>query len=237
MCHKFSNIVLLILMECYLPLAICKTEMLPTRLCPDLFGVGKDKQEFLVFDLCGNFDFFNQQLPEASQQVLEPLTAQIVKARIELTQLINNEVVEDPEQTELRNTLLDDLHQHVATMEKENFLVRRHQRTVEEFSNRERWEQLSEDDREAIAQSLAFLPNDLQSENRLAKEFDLLCLKIQLSILKRTNNFINLRDKVRDILSPLEGKKDIPMIKEQLPLIQEVQAEDWWTDVTRMALS
>jgi type I restriction enzyme R subunit len=37
-----------------------------TRLCPDLFGVGDDKQEFLVFDLCGNFDFFNQQIPEAS---------------------------------------------------------------------------------------------------------------------------------------------------------------------------
>lgn len=37
---------------------------------------------------------------------------------------------------------------------------------------------------------------------------------------------------MRDILSHLEGKKDIPMVKEQLPLIQEVQAEDWWTDVT-----
>ena len=203
-----------------------------TRLCPDLFGVGEDKQEFLVFDLCGNFDFFNQQLPEASPQPLEPLTARIVKARIELTQLINTEVVEDPEQTELRNTLLNDLHQHVATMEQENFLVRRHLQTVEEFSNRERWEQLSEDDFEAISQSLAFLPNGLQAEDRLAKEFDLLCLQLQLSILKRTNNFIKLRDQVRDILSHLEEKKDIPMVKEQLSLIQEVQVEDWWTDVT-----
>ncbi len=50
--------------------------------------------------------------------------------------------------------------------------------------------------------------------------------------LRATNDFVGLRDKVRDILSCLEEKKDIPMVKEQLSLIQEVQAEDWWTDVT-----
>jgi type I restriction enzyme R subunit len=72
----------------------------------------------------------------------------------------------------------------------------------------------------------------LPTENRLAKEFDLLCLKLQLSILKRTNDFISLRDQVRDILSQLEEKKDIPMVRDQLSLISEVQAEDWWTDVT-----
>lgn len=116
-------------------------------------------------------------------------------------------------------------------MEQSNFLVRRHLQTVEEFSNRERWEQLDENDVEAISESLASLPNGLPTENRLAKEFDLLCLKLQLSILKRTNDFVRLRDQVRDILSQL-GEKDIPMVKDQLSLIQEVQAEDWWTDVT-----
>ena len=103
---------------------------------------------------------------------------------------------------------------------------------MEEFSNRLRWEQLSEDDVEEIAESLAPLPNALPTENRLTKEFDLLCLKLQLSILKQTNDFVRLRDKARDLLSQLEEKKDIPMVKDQLSLIEEVQAEDWWTDVT-----
>lgn len=203
-----------------------------TRLCPDLFGVGDDKQEFLVFDLCGNFDFFNQAIPAATQQISEPLTTRIVKARLELTQLITQEATEERSSAELRNTLLNDLHQHVATMERENFLVRRHLQKVEEFSNRERWEQISEDDVEAISESLAPLPNGLPTENRLAKEFDLLCLKLQLSILKRSDDFVRLRDKVRDLLSQLEEKKDIPMVREQLSLIAEIQAEDWWTDVT-----
>ena len=30
-----------------------------TRLCKDLLGPGKDKNGFLIFDYCGNFDYFN----------------------------------------------------------------------------------------------------------------------------------------------------------------------------------
>jgi type I restriction enzyme R subunit len=203
-----------------------------TRLCPNLFGVGEDKTEFLVFDLCGNFDFFKQEIPEAGSKLPEPLTARLVKARLELTQLLCNGKGDDSELAEVRHSLLDDLHQHVATMEKDNFLVRRHLQQVEEFAKRERWEQLSQDDVEAIAQSLASLPNGLPTGNRLAKEFDLLCLKLQLSILKRTDDFVLLRDKVRDLLSQLEEKRDIPMVKDQLSLIEEVQPESWWSDVT-----
>ncbi|MFV3255017.1 helicase-related protein, partial [Klebsiella pneumoniae] len=31
-----------------------------TRLCPDLFGIGQDKTHFLIFDYCGNFEFFRE---------------------------------------------------------------------------------------------------------------------------------------------------------------------------------
>ena len=34
-----------------------------TRLCPDLFAPGEDKSDFLVFDFCGNLDYFSQDLP------------------------------------------------------------------------------------------------------------------------------------------------------------------------------
>ena len=39
-----------------------------TRLCPDLFGPGQDKEFFRVFDYCQNLEFFgaNPELKEAS---------------------------------------------------------------------------------------------------------------------------------------------------------------------------
>jgi len=200
-----------------------------TRLCRDLFGVGEDKTTFLVFDLCANFEFFKQQIPEVNQRLPETLTSRLIKKRLELAQLLDQT---DPKQTALRNTLLNDLHQHVATMERENFLVRRHLQQVETFSDRQRWDHLTKEDSEIITDSLANLPNSLPNDDRLAKEFDLLCFKLQLSIVKRTNDFVQLRDKVRDLVSQLESKRDIPMVKQHLTLIDEVQAESWWTDIT-----
>ncbi|MDD2462043.1 MAG: DEAD/DEAH box helicase family protein [Kiritimatiellae bacterium] len=55
-----------------------------TRLCPDLFGPGKDKQFFYVFDYCQNLEFFKQN-PEATEGGLgESLGKRLFKARLEL---------------------------------------------------------------------------------------------------------------------------------------------------------
>ena len=40
-----------------------------TRLCPDLFGPGKDKEFFYVFDYCQNLEFFSQN-PETTEGAL-----------------------------------------------------------------------------------------------------------------------------------------------------------------------
>ena len=32
-----------------------------TRLCPDLFGPGKDKEFFYIFDYCQNLEFFGER--------------------------------------------------------------------------------------------------------------------------------------------------------------------------------
>ncbi len=37
-----------------------------TRLRPDLFGPGEDKQDFYVFDCCENLDYFNQETCQAT---------------------------------------------------------------------------------------------------------------------------------------------------------------------------
>lgn len=205
-----------------------------TRLCPDLFGIRQDKEKFFIFDLCSNFDYFNQENNEKDPKPAESLSAKLVKARLSLTQTLSCQEESRADSRQLRTSLLDNLHQHVATMEKNNFLVRRHLKQVEEFSERDRWNQLSESDTEAIAEGLAHLPNGLPKEDELAKRFDLLCLKLQLSILRGTKDFVSLRDKLRDLLDRLEEKQTIPMVKEQLPLIEAVQDESWWSDVTPM---
>ena len=212
-----------------------------TRLCSDLFGVGQHKDKFYIFDLCSNFDYFNQEIEEKDPRPADSLSTKLIKARLKLSKVIGEKVPDDTPSQELKQSLLDNLHQHVSTMEKQNFMVRKHLEKVEEFSGRDRWNELTETDTEAmsstsfaIADSLAHLPNGLPFEDELTKRFDLLCLKLQLSILKGAKDFVSLRDKLRDLLDRLEEKQTIPMVKAQLPLIEAVQNESWWSDVTLM---
>ena len=240
-----------------------------TRLCRGLFGPDQNKTEFLVFDLCGNFEYFSQNVPEIETKSRDSLTARLVKHRLELlrqlpgglgsattldpagataadptatTATTAQEVSGtyrvtpglDPSEptTALRTALRDSLHRHVATMHRANFMVRTVLPLVETFGDRSRWDRLTAADLDPIADSLAGLPNGLSPENPLTQEFDLLCLQLQLALLKATPNYERLRDRVRDSLSQLETKDTLPMVQAQLPLIQAAQTERWWQDAT-----
>jgi len=55
-----------------------------TRLCPDLFALGKHKEFFYIFDYCQNLEFFSQN-PETTDGALgESLGKRLFKTRLEL---------------------------------------------------------------------------------------------------------------------------------------------------------
>ena len=72
----------------------------------------------------------------------------------------------------------------------------------------------------------------MDPENEEAKRFDLLALSLQLSLLRHEPGFVRLREQVKQIVGLLEEKATIPMVGNQMPLIQDVQTDEWWEDVT-----
>jgi type I restriction enzyme R subunit len=83
-----------------------------------------------------------------------------------------------------------------------------------------------------LSHEVAGLPTELDPENEEAKRFDLLALKVQLSLLQADPGFERLRDRVKEIVGLLAEKAAIPMVREQMPLIQDVLTDEWWQDVT-----
>jgi type I restriction enzyme R subunit len=79
---------------------------------------------------------------------------------------------------------------------------------------------------------VAGLPSELDPEDEEAKRFDLLMLNLQLAVLRVEPAFKRLSDQVKAIAGLLEEKSTIPMVREQMPLIQEIQTDEWWQDVT-----
>jgi type I restriction enzyme R subunit len=60
----------------------------------------------------------------------------------------------------------------------------------------------------------------------------LLLLNLQLAHLRTEPAYVRLQNQVKEIAGLLEEKSAIPMIREQMVLIQEIQTDEWWQDVT-----
>jgi type I restriction enzyme R subunit len=214
------------------------------RLCPDLFGPGQDKQDFYVFDLCQNLEFFNQEMNRSKGSLQKSLTAQLFEARIDLLAALGAQVdyvwpegVEpgfaDMSEDSLRVDLASNLRDTVAGMSLDNMLVRSANELVERYSQWEPWQQVTPEISREVAGRLADLPSAFRDTNEVAKRFDLLLLRLQLARLENDTDTIDLlRARVQEIAAGLLLQTAIPAVTEHESLLNEIASDQWWLDLT-----
>jgi type I restriction enzyme R subunit len=219
-----------------------------TRLCADLFGPGQDKECFYLFDYCQNLEYFSQN-PETIDGALgESLGKRLFKARLEIVGVLDGKLgagaqaeaiseqgtqyAEPKTDSQLRRTIVELLHDEVAAMNLDNFIIRPKRRLVERYARAAVWSALTAEALAELSHEVAGLPSEQEAEAEEAKRFDLLVLNLQLALLRCEPAFQRLRDQVKAIAGMLEEKSAIPMVRAQLPLIQDVQTDEWWQDVT-----
>lgn len=203
-----------------------------TRLRPDLFGPDQDKDCFYIFDYCQNFEFFNQNKKELEAGTQPSLGKQIFLKRLELLSSVRKADSANEELTNLGREIAARLKTEVEAMNVDNFVVRPHRKEVEKYSEEEAWEDLGATDYADVAHILAGLPTELEPEDETAKRFDLLILKIQLAMIQASAEYIRLHDQVKEIACRLEDKQTIPMVYAQIELIEDLQQEHYWQDIT-----
>lgn len=211
-----------------------------TRLCKDLLGPDQDKSEFYIFDFCQNFEYFNENPAGASSAVAEPLGKRLFKSRLDLLTLLRTpapNTVQEPRPlyahtADLQTTLTNSLHGEVAAMNPDNFIVRTELAHVQRFADRERWNQLDDAAVGQLRNHVAGLPSQQKAEHITARLFDLLCVNLQLACLRKERAFAKLRDRVIEIAANLETLANVPAVKTELALIQEVQTEGYWEGIT-----
>jgi len=199
-----------------------------TRLRPDLYGPGQDKEDFFIFDLCGNFEFFDQY-PDASEGAMtRPLSARLFEARTEMLVALEKSAGYPA----LRTETADRLHRTVLGMNTENFLVRPRRREVEKYSDRSAWDSLNEQKAAEIVESLADLPTAVRDSDEMAKRFDLVILRGQLSVLYGDGALPKYEAPVREIADGLLEKLSIPDVAKRELLLRDVASDEWWQDIT-----
>ncbi|MCK9928826.1 DEAD/DEAH box helicase family protein [Frankia sp. Mgl5] len=216
-----------------------------TRLCADLFGPNQSKDHFLVFDLCQNVEYFNQDMAPTEGRLAPSLTQQIFERRADLLLGLDQrpelsaEAEEDPDGTHseagLRREVARRLQQEVAGMNLDNVLVRPYRRQVEEFADPASWAKVTPEKHDELTHRLAALPTGYQEgddSGEEAKRFDLLVLRLQLAILQADPGYTRLRTRVQEIASALLDQTTIPAVRDQQELLDELTTDEWWQDVT-----
>jgi type I restriction enzyme, R subunit len=217
-----------------------------TRLCPDLLGPNQDKDKFLVFDLCGNLEYFNQDLPDAGGNIQQSLSERIFARRAELLYELDRlqpkleRPADDEDGTKtasgLRRDIAIRLRAEVDGMDPRNIEVRSHLRAVDAYREPAAWEAITPEKQAVITGELAGLPTAFQEDEHSeeAKRFDYLMLRLQLSHLTAGGDYLALRSDVQAIASALLDPTTltIPAVRERQQLLDDVASDEWWQDVT-----
>ena len=202
-----------------------------TRLCPDLFGPGDDKQDFRVFDFCFNFDFFNEYPQGFDAGGVPPLGTRLFCYRVQLLARVQARPDLDPDAA-LAESLITELHTETAAMNRENFIVRMHLESVDRFRERTAWERLSAADFEEVQRDVAGLPSEIRRDEIESRMFDLTALRIQLALAEHnTIGFETHRKRMIKIATLLEEKSAIPAVKVQLAYLAAMQESGFWEEI------
>ncbi len=199
-----------------------------TRLCPDVFGPGQDKDHFIIFDVCQNFDFFEINKKGKESAGSKPITQQIFESRLQVSRLLA-ETGED-DNIALSKDLLDILHGAVAGLNRDRFQVDMKLRYVKEFSKRPRWNRLDSDDVHQIETHLSSLPSP-ELINETARRFDLLMLKLQLASLLMLGSQKGYEENLAFIAEELSKKYTIPQVLKHKQLLESMRDPDFYKEL------
>ena len=195
-----------------------------TRLCPGLKD-GEDKDQFYIFDFCGNFEFFRMSegkstaVQIALQGAIFSLKAQIIYKLQDLAYQTDDLIV-------FRKTLVDDLVRKVRELKKDNFAVRQHLKYVELFANPDNYNVLTYENTLQMRDELAPLITP-DADDAKAVRFDALMYGIELAYLmgkKYAKARTDLFKKVDGIASVAAN---IPEIMAHSELINKILQTDY----------
>lgn len=197
-----------------------------TRLCKDLLGAGMDKESFLIFDFCNNFEFFRANPKGKETGISESLTEKIYNTKVEIVRELQDMKYQEEDYIVYRETLLDELVGDIAGLNDESFRVKMYSRYVETYKNRSAWQNLGTGSVSEIKEHIAPLITPIAGDE-LAKRFDHLIYTVDLAYLQNKNATKPIRSIIQTA-EELSKLGTIPQVLEKKYIIEKVQTEEFW---------
>ena len=189
-----------------------------TRLCPNIFGPGKDKEFFLIFDICGNFEFFEDFPDGYNPTVAKPLHQLLFEAQLDIILSIQNNPEASEQDDEVAEGYKQNLFEKINQLDTNRFEVKKHLRYVNKYKNIENWNALSQSDVLEIQQNISHLVAYTEDTDELAKRFDLIVYQLELAILQQSKKQVRYIENIHNIANLLFTKRNIPAVASKTPV-------------------
>ena len=204
-----------------------------TRLCPDLYGPGQDKKDFLIFDYYRNFEYFSVNADGAIPTKSTSVVATIFNLRTDLKYILQDASYQsDPDAKSLHDKIGEILHNQIKDLNRSRLDVRRQMKLVESLSQPEAMIALSLGDTMAMKENISPLfKNTLADASAL--KFDALCLKRQLALVDETVSAGASETQITTIARYLKEKKaSIPQVMAKMDTIKAVLTSQFWNSLS-----
>ncbi|EGT4906682.1 DUF4145 domain-containing protein [Clostridioides difficile] len=199
-----------------------------TRLCPDLLGVDMDKERFLIFDFCNNFEFFKFNPKGFEGNKAETLTEKLFNIKVSMVKELQDIKYIEGEYAELRKELLEELITSVKALNEDSYIVRMNLSYVHKYKNENVWSNIGAVVQNEIREYISPLITSY-SDDELAKRFDVVMYNIQLAYLQNNNASKGIRH-VMATAEKLSKLGTIPQIQQQKYTIEKAMTEEFWED-------
>lgn len=127
-----------------------------TRLCPDIYGPGKDKEKFLIFDWCNNIEFFQENIEDLAAPQMQSLTERIFSLRADILYCLQDpELLADEYAASLRQEIMGLVRKQIGRLSDNHISVRKHWDEVCRFRSDEVWTHLKGTDIQVLKSVIA----------------------------------------------------------------------------------
>ena len=203
-----------------------------TRLSEDIFGPGKDKECFYIFDWCKNFEFFEANPNGKEATPTQSLTERLFCLRADIAfHLQHQKYQEDAYLKSLHDEIKTLLHEQVEALQDSHISVRAKWEAVSHFKDVSAWTYISELDLMTLKTDISpLIPKTVLDES--AKKFDVLTLSIELSYLGGETKADKCIQRVKLIAEKLEEMATLPQVQAKMGTIKEVLSQTAWENVS-----
>lgn len=201
-----------------------------TRLCLELFGPGKNKTKFRIFDHWGNFERFEIPQPEADRAPSKSIMQLVFEARINLAE------------TALAKAEMDILQQTVRlikgdinSLPDDTIAVREKWKEKSAMLNKGVLDQFAPTTIAALRADIAPLMQWVYTRDHGdAYNFDLLVTNAQTELLRQSGRLLDFKDKIQEKVNTLI--MHLSPVRKKADLIKQVINNDYWNQADVAAL-